>query len=77
MVSNTPTKGIWAWGKPMVLSDGTLLVIIDSEGINSNDKDREKVIDTKIFILEVLMSTLILYNTYFFLSVGKIQSLKN
>ena len=75
--SSSPTKGLWIWGKPMILSDGTFLLIIDGEGVNANGKDRDKTIDLKIFVLEVLMSTLLIYNTYFIVYKGKIILMKN
>ena len=60
---NACTKGLWAWGRPIPLENGAFLLVIDSEGLGSVDKDRELNIDLKIFTLCVLMSTTILYNT--------------
>jgi hypothetical protein len=39
------------------------MLIIDSEGVNTGNYERDKGIDIKVFILEVLMSTLLIYNT--------------
>jgi len=61
--TNACTKGLWAWGRPIPLENGASLLVIDSEGLGSVDKDRELNIDLKIFTLCVLMSTTIVYNT--------------
>ncbi len=60
---NACTKGLWVWGRPIQLESGTNMLIIDSEGLGSVEKDRELNIDMKIFTLCVLLSTTILYNT--------------
>lgn len=60
---NACTRGLWAWGRPITLDNGSELLIIDSEGLGSVEKDRELNIDMKIFTLCVLMSTCIIYNT--------------
>jgi hypothetical protein len=39
------------------------MIIIDSEGLGSVEKDRELNVDLKIFTLCVLMSSCIIYNT--------------
>jgi hypothetical protein len=60
---NACTRGLWVWGRPIPLDNGSNLLIIDSEGLGSVEKDRELNIDMKIFTLCVLMSTCIIYNT--------------
>ncbi len=60
---NACTRGLWVWGRPIELSSGTELIVMDSEGLGSVEKDRELNIDLKIFTLCVLMSTTIIYNT--------------
>ncbi len=57
---NQNTKGIWIWGKPIELTDDTYLIVIDSEGLHSQDKNKEN--DKKIFTLLSLMSTMVIYN---------------
>ena len=54
------TQGIWMWGSPITLSNGSKLLILDCQGLNKNDEDN---ISHKIFILSVLLSTCIVYNT--------------
>ena len=54
------TSGIWIWGSPIELSNGTKLLILDCQGLNKNDKEN---ISHKMFILSVLISTCIIYNT--------------
>jgi hypothetical protein len=60
---NACTRGLWVWGRPIQLENGSFLLIIDSEGLGSVEKDREQNIDMKIFTLCVLMSTCVIYNT--------------
>lgn len=60
---NACTRGLWVWGRPTTLTEDTSLIIMDSEGLGSVEKDRELNIDMKIFTLCVLMSTCIIYNT--------------
>ena len=54
------TKGLWIWGKPIRLSSRVSAVLIDTEGLNSCN--REVNIDTKIFTLSVLLSSYFVYN---------------
>lgn len=60
---NACTKGLWVWGRPITLANGKKLIIIDSEGLGSVEKDRTHNIDMKIFTLSVLLSSCIIYNT--------------
>ena len=50
---NACTKGLWVWGKPIELENGTKLLVIDCEGLGSVEKDRTNNIDMKIFTLSV------------------------
>ena len=54
------TQGIWIWGNPITLSNGTKLLILDCQGLIKNDKEN---ISHKMFILSVLISTCVIYNT--------------
>ena len=54
------TKGIWLWGNPITLGNDTKLLILDCQGLVKNDEDS---ISHKMFILSVLISTCIIYNT--------------
>jgi hypothetical protein len=72
---NACTRGLWVWGRPIPLESGADLLIIDSEGLGSVEKDRELNIDLKIFTLCVLMGTCIIYNTKHAISEDKIEEL--
>ena len=54
------TKGLWVWGKPINLENGSKLLIFDSQGLNKKDRDS---ISHKIYILNILISNYIIYNT--------------
>jgi hypothetical protein len=72
---NACTRGLWVWGRPIPLENGSQMIIMDSEGLGSVEKDRELNIDLKIFTLCVLMSTCIIYNTKHAISEDKIEEL--
>ena len=54
------TEGIWLWGKPIPLENGVKLLILDCQGLTNSEND---TISHKLFILNVLLSTCIVYNT--------------
>ena len=54
------TQGIWIWGKPITLNNGSKLLVLDCQGLNKNEEDN---ISFKLFILSVLLSTCVIYNT--------------
>lgn len=58
---NACTKGIWMWGEPIPLEDGTSLLFLDTEGLGS--VDREQTHDTRIFALALLLATNFIYNS--------------
>lgn len=58
--TNPCTKGIWIWSKPIYLNEDTVLLILDTEGLNSIS--RNNTIDSKIFSLSILLSSLFVYN---------------
>ena len=58
--SGEKTQGIWIWGKPIDLKDSTKLLILDYQGLNKDDSES---ISNKLFILSILLSTSIIYNT--------------
>ena len=74
---NACTKGLWVWGRPIPLSGGKKLIILDSEGLGSVEKDRTGNIDMKIFTLSVLLSSCLIYNTKHAISEDKIEELSN
>ena len=58
--SGEKTQGIWIWGNPIKLENGTKLLVLDFQGLN---KDDDENISHKLFILSVLLSTCLIYNT--------------
>ena len=54
------TEGIWLWGNPITLKNGTKLLVLDCQGLNKADNYN---ISQKLFMLNVLLSTYIVYNT--------------
>ena len=75
--TNSCTRGIWSWGRPIVLDDNKHLIVIDAEGLGSVERDREMNIDLKIFTLTILMSTMVIYNTKHAISEDKIDELSS
>jgi len=64
---NPCTKGLWIW-KKVLYSDNnkTPMILIDTEGLGAFDEDENH--DAKIFMLALLLSSMIVYN-----SVGTID----
>ena len=54
------TEGIWIWGKPITLNNGSKLLILDCQGLVKSENDK---ISYKLFILSILLSTCVVYNT--------------
>ena len=54
------TEGIWIWGKPITLNNGAKLLILDCQGLVKSENDK---ISYKLFILSILLSTCVVYNT--------------
>lgn len=67
------TKGIWIWGKPMKVSDDMHVILMDTEGLNSCNRDIN--VDTKIFTLSVILSSYFLYNNLNAIDENTIESL--
>ena len=74
---NACTKGLWVWGRPFPIQGNKKLIILDSEGLGSVEKDRTGNIDMKIFTLSVLLSSCLIYNTKHAISEDKIEELSN
>ena len=74
---NACTKGLWVWGRPIPLSKNRKLIVLDSEGLGSVEKDRTGNIDMKIFTLSVLLSSCLIYNTKHAISEDKIEEISN
>lgn len=61
---NPCTKGLWIWKKVFYTEkDGEQLpiIIVDTEGLGAFDEEQNH--DTKIFLLALLMSSLLVYNS--------------
>ena len=56
-------EGIWIWGKPIDLDNDIKLLILDSQGINNDNKDTINNINNKLFMLNILLSTCLVYIT--------------
>ena len=56
-------EGIWIWGKPIDLDNDIKLLILDSQGINNDNKDTINNINNKLFMLNLLLSTCLVYIT--------------
>lgn len=54
------TKGLWMWGRPIELPNKSKLIIIDTQGLENNPQDQ---VTQKLFILSILISTCLIYNT--------------
>jgi hypothetical protein len=58
---NACTKGIWIWGQPQKLEDGTTLLFLDTEGLGSTDRGQTH--DARIFSLALLLCSSFIYNS--------------
>ena len=56
-------EGIWIWGKPIDLDNDIKLLILDCQGINNDNKDTINNINNKLFMLNLLLSTCLVYIT--------------
>ncbi len=54
------TKGIWLWDKPVQLRDDVLMVLVDTEGLQSTERSTN--VDVRMFALTVLLSSMFIYN---------------
>ena len=54
------TKGIWVWGKPLIINESYVL-ILDSQGFQTETEEKIKY-NQKVFILLNLISSLVIYN---------------
>ena len=57
---NGNTKGLWMWGRPIELPNKSKLIIIDTQGLETNPQDQ---VTQKLFILSILISTCLIYNS--------------
>lgn len=54
------TRGIWMWNKLIPLSPEVDSILLDTEGLNSTDRNAE--VDVKIFSLAILLSSIFVFN---------------
>ena len=57
------TEGIWIWGKTIDIENEIKLLILDCQGINNDNKDTINNINNKLFMLNLLLSTCLIYIT--------------
>ncbi|CAI2384181.1 unnamed protein product [Moneuplotes crassus] len=55
------TRGIWIWNQPIEINVDTHAFLIDTEGLHSVDRYTD--LDSKIFTLSILLSSMFVYNT--------------
>ncbi|XP_047418133.1 guanylate-binding protein 5-like isoform X2 [Sciurus carolinensis] len=70
------TKGIWMWCVPHPEKPGHTLVLLDTEGLGDVEKVDAKN-DTQIFVLAILLSSTLVYNTMNKIDQGAIDLLHN
>jgi hypothetical protein len=59
---NACTKGIWLWGEPVVLDDGTSVLFLDTEGLGSTNR-ASQTHDCRVFALALLLCSCFVYNS--------------
>jgi len=63
---NACTKGLWLWKRVIKTENDVSMIVVDTEGLGAYDEDENH--DSKIFLLALLLSSLLIYN-----SVGTID----
>lgn len=58
---NACTKGLWLWGTPVKLEDGTTVLFVDTEGLGSTSRTQTE--DSQIFSLALLLSSMFVWNS--------------
>jgi len=58
---DSTTQGIWMWSQPVPLSEDVDALVLDCEGLNSEDRSYD--IDVKLFALCLLMSSQFVFNS--------------
>lgn len=56
------TKGIWIWSDPLPLNDDVSILVLDTEGLDTKDYDKDT--HMKLLILSFLLSSMVLYNQH-------------
>ena len=60
--TNPCTDGLWIWGEPIPLDDETSVILIDTEGLNSYNRDENQ--DMILFCITAMLSSTMLYNNF-------------
>lgn len=55
---HTITKGLWIWGRPILLSNGDYLLLIDTQGTGLNNDS----INTQLAALACMLSSMVIFN---------------
>lgn len=55
------TKGLWIWGQPIKVRENLSVLLLDTEGLNSINRNQHT--DVKIFTLSLLLSSLFVFNS--------------
>ncbi len=73
---NPCTKGLWLWKRPykcIVDDEEVVVFVVDTEGLGAIDQDENH--DTKMVLLGLLLSSLMLYNSMGSIDEGALNSL--
>ena len=66
------TKGLFIYNKPIELENDTILLLIDSQGLSCS---KDAVVEQKLFMLNVLLSSCLIYNTYGVINEDKVDEM--
>ena len=67
------TRGIWMWNEPISINSEVDAFLIDTEGLHSVDRHTD--LDSKIFTLSILLSSVFIFNTIGHITEGTIEEL--
>ena len=67
------TKGLFIYNKPIELENDTILLLIDSQGLSCS---KDAVVEQKLFMLNVLLSSCLIYNTYGVINEDKVNEME-
>ncbi|XP_061430623.1 guanylate-binding protein 1-like [Lethenteron reissneri] len=72
------TKGIWVWPRPHPLDKKKHLLLLDTEGLGevNPEGDTDNDHDTWLFVMSVLLSSMLVYNTTGILSTDGLEHLR-
>ena len=60
--TNPCTDGLWIWGEPIPLNDEMVMILVDTEGLNSYNRD--EMSDMILFAITCMLSSTLIYNTF-------------